>query len=59
MTDKFRTTAESGSASILVIDDEPVLLELLGTVLREAGYTVATAEDGRSAVEMVRQTRFQ
>ncbi|HEU4401893.1 MAG TPA: response regulator, partial [Candidatus Polarisedimenticolia bacterium] len=27
--------------------------------LREHGYTVATAQDGRSAVEMVRQTRFQ
>ena len=38
-----------GIGSILVIDDEPVLQDVLGTLLRGAGYDyhgATTAEDG-------------
>lgn len=34
---------------ILVIDDEPEILKLIGRVLENAGYKVMTAENGRLA----------
>ncbi|RMF29226.1 MAG: DNA-binding response regulator [Bacteroidetes bacterium] len=36
---------------ILVVDDEPDILEILSFHLREAGYRVSTAADGREALE--------
>jgi CheY-like chemotaxis protein len=36
---------------ILLVDDELVLRESLAEILEEAGYTVATAQDGAEAVE--------
>jgi two-component system alkaline phosphatase synthesis response regulator PhoP len=39
---------------ILVVDDEPVLVETLAYNLEQAGYTVTTAADGASALEAVR-----
>jgi two-component system alkaline phosphatase synthesis response regulator PhoP len=33
-------------AKILVVDDEPDALELIGFNLKNAGYDVITAEDG-------------
>src|SRR5437773_3655165 len=58
MTTAFKTAAETHSPSILIIDDEPTLRDLLGQALRERGYAVSAAEDGRSAVEQVRNARF-
>lgn len=34
------------SAKVLLIDDDPSLLDLLGRYLRKAGYTVMTADNG-------------
>jgi two-component system alkaline phosphatase synthesis response regulator PhoP len=36
---------------ILLVDDEPDILEFLGYNLRKEGYTVHTAENGRQAIE--------
>ncbi len=41
---------------ILIVDDEPDLLELLRINLREAGYEVETAARGREALESVRRS---
>src|SRR5437773_1490666 len=38
-------------ARLLVVDDEPNILELLSASLRFAGFEVATAADGRDATE--------
>ncbi|MCL2848905.1 MAG: response regulator transcription factor [Micrococcales bacterium] len=38
------------NARLLVVDDEPNIRELLATSLRFAGFDVATAADGRSAL---------
>ncbi len=38
---------------ILVVDDEPRVVRLVGEVLRAVGYEVVAAADGQSAVEMV------
>jgi DNA-binding response OmpR family regulator len=37
--------------TILVVEDDPMLLDLLATVLEEHGYKVLTAHDGLDAVE--------
>lgn len=42
---------------ILVVDDEPDALEVIGFKLKEAGYTPLTAADGQRAVELVREER--
>jgi DNA-binding response OmpR family regulator len=40
--------------SILVVDDEPPILELVRGYLEREGFTVRTVEDGLAAVEQVR-----
>jgi CheY-like chemotaxis protein len=39
--------------TILVVDDERPLRELLAAVLAEAGHRVVAARDGRQALEMI------
>ena len=40
--------------SILVIDDEPEVLELVGFNLQQSGFTVATAMNGRDGLTKAR-----
>ena len=40
-------------ARVLVVEDEPELSEVVCAVLEDEGYDVATASDGRTAVDMV------
>ena len=46
-----------GSETILVVDDEPMILEVAVEVLRELGYTVFEAQGGRQAVELYNKER--
>ena len=43
---------------ILIIDDDPEICALLGSMLRREGFPVSTAEDGPSALEMLRRDGF-
>jgi two-component system OmpR family response regulator len=43
-------------ARLLVVEDEPNIRELLATSLRFAGFEVATAEDGATALTLAEQT---
>ena len=46
-----RLTREDGSpVRVLVVDDEPMLGDLLSTALRYEGWQVETALNGRTAV---------
>lgn len=45
-------------AQILVIEDNPVNMELTVDLLIARGYTVAQAEDGFVALEMLKQDNF-
>jgi two-component system OmpR family response regulator len=45
------------SPRILVVDDNPELLTLLSSAFEEAGYIVATAARGRTALELARKER--
>ncbi|HXZ65518.1 MAG TPA: response regulator transcription factor [Streptosporangiaceae bacterium] len=46
--------ADGSPVRVLVVDDEPSLAELLGSVLRYEGWEIQTAGDGRSAVRAAR-----
>jgi CheY-like chemotaxis protein len=43
-------------ARILVVDDDPDLLTLIGIQLRQHGHRVVTAASGPEALEVVRET---
>ena len=43
--------AASGSNTILVVEDEPSLRELVADILREEGYQVEEARDGAQALD--------
>jgi len=53
------TTRQYGLAvvTLLIVDDERNLLDLVESYLKTEGFTVATAMDGPSAVESARQIR--
>ena len=53
-SDRQDSTSE---ARLLVVDDEPNILELLATSLRFAGFEVATATNGRDALAEARRYR--
>jgi len=42
------------SKSVLVVDDEPKIVEVVGDYLRSAGFSVTTAADGESAIASAR-----
>ncbi|UCE35310.1 MAG: PAS domain S-box protein [Deltaproteobacteria bacterium] len=46
-----------GSETILLVDDEPMILEVAVEVLRELGYTALEAQGGRQAVELYNKKR--
>jgi len=43
--------------SVLIVNDEPDQLILMGSLLRKAGYAVLTAEDGLEGLTMARRER--
>jgi two-component system OmpR family response regulator len=49
--------AATPEARLLVVDDEPNILELLATSLRFAGFEVVTATNGREALQAARTAR--
>ena len=48
--------ADGNPIHVLVVDDEPVLAELVSMALRYEGWEIATAGDGASAIALARQT---
>ncbi|MGD2269712.1 MAG: PAS domain S-box protein [Desulfobacterales bacterium] len=46
-----------GNETILLIDDEEIILESTGEMLEELGYTVLTAKGGKEALGIFRQHR--
>jgi two-component system OmpR family response regulator len=48
---------ESAEARLLVVEDDPNIVELLSASLRYAGFDVATAVDGHEALRTAREVR--
>ena len=42
-----------GAAVVLVVDDEPIVLQMAKKALERQGYTVLLAESGRAAIELL------
>jgi len=51
LSEKYR-----GSETILLVDDEKCLLDMLGEFLREFGYNVIAASDGQHALELYKDS---
>ena len=49
--------ATDSRARVLLVDDDPEILEATGQVLREWGYTVDEAADGPTALSLARKSR--
>ena len=49
--------SESGSERIVVVDDQPVVLEFCRTTLERAGYKVFTASNGEQALSLFEPNR--
>jgi len=44
--------------SILLVDDDAIILTGLGLVLEKSGFTITTASSGERAIELIRHMRF-
>src|SRR6476469_10517092 len=56
-TSNFKPQTSSPQATILVVDDEPILVETLAYNLRREGYRVLIARDGPAAVRLAHAER--
>ncbi|OHB20731.1 MAG: hypothetical protein A2939_00145 [Parcubacteria group bacterium RIFCSPLOWO2_01_FULL_48_18] len=41
---------------VLIVDDEPEMLDIYGTVLRQAGFDVVLARDGQEGIGVAKKT---
>lgn len=48
--------APGGGETILVAEDEPIVRDVVVRILRRAGYAILEAEDGRRAVELLKES---
>ena len=55
---KSLVKVEKEKKSILVVDDDRIILESLGIILQSEGYRVDTAETGRKAIEKAKAQFF-
>jgi PAS domain S-box-containing protein len=53
----IETSAVHEDNSVLIVNDEPDQLTLMGSLLRKAGYSVLTAEDGFEGLTLARRER--
>jgi len=52
-----RNPGDFRPATVLVVDDEPIIGDLLAWMLSQAGYNVVSAADGEEALAMSRAAR--
>ncbi|HEY3961340.1 MAG TPA: response regulator, partial [Gaiellaceae bacterium] len=48
-------TAQPGTETVLLVEDETVVRQLVAEILETSGYTVLQAADGASAIEVLRR----
>jgi len=54
-----KATPTTGQGKILVMDDEPLVREIAGRMLKHLGYEVEDAPDGAAALEKYRQAQTE
>ncbi len=50
-------TAHSDLPTILVVDDEPSLRQVVQWLLEDEGYAISVADDGRAALRLLQRTQ--
>jgi two-component system cell cycle sensor histidine kinase/response regulator CckA len=55
MTHSFQSPAEAARRTLLIVDDEVSIREIIVLVLEQAGYRCLQAENGQEALEIFRQ----
>ena len=53
-----KKTEKTRRSAVLVVDDVPDVTEMIGLLLKHAGYDVATADSARTALQLARVTNF-
>src|SRR5205809_8126465 len=56
--EKKEAVTPASKGRVLIVDDEPGLLEIYGDLLEKAGYQVETAGDGRAALKRLLSGQF-
>jgi two-component system response regulator MprA len=56
--EQLRTFTDQNLMHLLLADDEPIVLDILGKLLRRAGHTVQTSRDGEEAREAFQTQAF-
>jgi len=51
----IQPSGQATGRKIVVADDDPIVLKFLAALLTDAGYVVATAEDGEKALQRIRE----
>lgn len=57
--DIYKAEIASGSGNILLVDDEEVIRITCGNMLEDMGYTVFSAENGKEAVDLIKEGEQQ
>lgn len=57
MVDAVLTRADGTPVRVLIVDDEPLLADLLAMAMRTEGWEARTAHDGQAALQLVREFR--
>jgi two-component system CheB/CheR fusion protein len=55
---KRKTTAELRRGKVLVVDDVPDVTEMIGLLLKHAGYDVSTADSAKGALRLARKRNY-
>jgi len=55
---KINQVVDSGIGSILIVDDEPTIRDLLAHIVEREGYRVVVADNGREALEMLNRQKI-
>ena len=50
---------EKSDYTILLVDDEPDILEFVGYNIKKEGYSLITSSNGKEAIELARRDRPQ
>ncbi len=55
---KRKTTGELRRGKVLVVDDVPDVTEMIGLLLKHAGYDVSTADSAKGALRLARRRHY-
>ena len=50
--------SDMGKNTLLIVDDDPYVLESISTLLKEYGYTVSTCQNATDAIKMINKVNF-